>query len=449
VRRRSLAATVGRIAPWQVLHRALTALLPLLLATWFGRSAETDLYTLFATLFTLAGSLVFTSFQDSALVPIVVDVQRREPGALPRVAGALFAYTTLLASLVALLIGTGVWLWFRAHVTGPASALVVPMAIGFSLYLPILALRSLSAALLAARFRFLPDAFAGAGGVAVTLALAALARGRGLALVPFALAGGELVAAALLVDALRRSGLAVALTLARPAALMRFVRLVSSEIGGSAVVRLNPLVDQMMARALGIVGGGTMLRLSGDLASFPASLLSSTFLSVLLSHLAAAGADGRRHELRRTVVRSVVAVALVFGVTALGICLVRAPLVTLVYGRGAMDAAALARMAHLLPYHLAGLAPFGIVLVLARAHVSLGNSRILVGMGALNAAANLALNLALVGALGLEGIALATSVVNGLMAWIFWIRLQRRLRAPEQMTGVGDVAMPAKGRQRA
>ena len=54
------------------------------------------------------------------------------------------------------------------------------MAIGFSIYLPFLALHSLAAALLAARFRFLPDALAGAGGVGVTLAIAALVRGHGL-----------------------------------------------------------------------------------------------------------------------------------------------------------------------------------------------------------------------------------------------------------------------------
>ena len=427
----SLMSTVGRIAPWQVLYRGLTALLPLLMATWFGRSAETDLYNLFAALFTLAGSLVFASFQDSALVPIVVDVQRRDPAQLPRLAGGLVAYTTLIASVLALLIGTGVWLWFRAHVTGSAAALVVPMAVGFSIYLPFLALHSLAAALLAARFRFLPDALAGAGGVGVTLTIAALVRGHGLGPIPFALAGGELVATVGLLIALRRSGLPIQLTLARSGALKRFVRLVSSEIGGSAVVRVNPLCDQMMARALGILGGGTMLRLSGDLSSFPASLLSSTFLSVLLSHLAAAGADGRRFELRRTVVRSVLGVTLVFGAVALALALLRTPLVTLVYGRGAMDAAALARIAHLLPYHLVGLVPFGIVLVLARAHVSLGNSRILIGMGTLNAAANLGLNIVLSHWLGLEGIALATSAVNVVVAWLFWVRLGHRLRAAD------------------
>jgi putative peptidoglycan lipid II flippase len=127
----------------------------------------------------------------------------------------------------------------------------------------------------------------------------------------------------------------------------------------------------------------------------------------------------------------VLGVTLIFGAVALALGALRVPLVTLVYGRGAMDAAALARIAHLLPYHLVGLVPFGIVLVLARAHVSLGNSRILIGMGTLNAAANLILNVLFAHWLGLEGIALATSAVNVVVAWVFWVRLGRRLRAAE------------------
>jgi putative peptidoglycan lipid II flippase len=426
--RRSLAATVAHAAPWQAASRASTALLPILVASWFGRSAATDLYNLLTALFVLAGSMVFGCFQDSALVPIVVDVERREPAQLPRLAGALYAYTAVIATALAAAIGAGVWLWFRARLPGAPGPLLAVMAVGFALHLPLLALRSLSAALLAARFSFVPDAIAGAAGVAVTLVVAASCRGLGPGVVPLAIAGGELVAVVLLLAAVRRSGLRVAPTWERPAALARFVRLVGAEIGGAAVVRVNPVIDQMVAQALGVVGGGTMLRLAGDLAGAPAALLGATFLSALLSHLAAAGAEGRRRDLRRTVIRSTLLVAGALAVAAAAMFLARVPLVRVVYGRGAMDAAALARIAHILPYHLIGLPPFGIILVLARAHVSLGNSRILVRMGVLSAASNLVLNLALARFLGLEGVALATSLVNVVVATAFWVRFRARLR---------------------
>jgi putative peptidoglycan lipid II flippase len=266
--------------------------------------------------------------------------------------------------------------------------------------------------------------------VAVTIAVAAGARGFGLAAVPFAVAAGELVALTVLFVELRRSGVAVKPTWKRPPPFKRFARLVSAEIGGAAVVRVNPIVDQVVARALAVIGGGTMLRLSGDLAGFPASLAGSAFLSVLLSHLAAAAVEGRREQIRRTVVGSVLVVAATLALCAAALFAVRVPLVRLVYGRGAMDAAGLARIAHILPYHLVGLPPFGALLVLARAHVSLGNSRMLIGAGLVSAASNLTLNLILAPLLGLEGIALSTSLSSLLVAGLFWQRLAVRLRAP-------------------
>ena len=84
-------------------------------------------------------------------------------------------------------------------------------------------------------------------------------------------------------------------------------------------------------------------------------------------------------------------------------------------------------------------------MILARAHVSLGNSRILVGMGAINAVLNLALNFILVKPLGLAGIALSTSIVSAVVAVVFWIRLERVAPAAsvEPLAPVGPIAPAA------
>lgn len=419
----SLIGTVGRVAPWQGLSRAAAALLPILIAAWFGRSASTDLYSLVGALFALAGSLVFSCFKDSALVPVVMDIARRQPGELPRLVGAVLAYTLVLASSLAALVGLAAFAWFRGRVEAPLAASVGPMALGFSLHLFLLSLRSLFSTLLAARFRFVADAIGVAAGAATTVGLAVALHGRGLAAIPFALAGGDLVAVGLLFLALRRGGLRAPLNWRRSPALARLAGLVAAEIGGAAVVQVNPLVDQLMAQALGVVGGGTMLRLSGDLGHAGTSLLGPVFLSILLSHLAAAGAAGDPRSFTATLRRSLWTVTAALAALALLGFVFRVPLVRLVYGHGAMDAAALARMSHLLPYHLLGLAPLGALMVLARAHVSLGNSRILVGMGALNASLNVILNGILSRPLGLEGIALSTSIVSLVVALVFWRRL--------------------------
>jgi putative peptidoglycan lipid II flippase len=102
-----------------------------------------------------------------------------------------------------------------------------------------------------------------------------------------------------------------------------------------------------------------------------------------------------------------------------------------VFLHGAMDEAAVEQMTALLPWYLVGLVPFGALLVLARAHVAVQNSRIMRSMGLLNAACNLGLDVVLVGPLGLRGIALATSITHAVVALAFWWRLRPALAARE------------------
>jgi len=426
MRRASVLATVGRVAPWQSVSRAGAGLLPILVAAWFGRSAATDLYALFTAIFTMTGALIFSCFKDSALIPVLMDLERRRPDAVPRLVGAVGGYALLAAVALAVVMGTAVFVWARACLEPALVPLAGPMAAGFSVGLLALAVRSLLSALLAARFRFVSEAVGVAFGAAVTVGLAAATHRRGgVAALPWATAAGELVAAAFLAAAAGRAGVRARLDWRRTPELQRLARLVAAEIGGAAVVRVNPLVDQVMAQALGIVGGGTMLRLSGDLGHAGTSFLGPVFLSILLSHLAEAGAARDHRRFHAVLRRSLVSVGAALGALAILGTVFREPLVRLVYGRGAMDAAALARMAELLPYHLAGMAPLGVAMVLARAHVSLGNSRILIGMGTLNALANLTLNFILVRPLGLAGIALSTSLVSAVVAVVFWVRLRR------------------------
>jgi putative peptidoglycan lipid II flippase len=202
---------------------------------------------------------------------------------------------------------------------------------------------------------------------------------------------------------------------------------VASEVGGNAVTKLNPVVDQLVATLVGVLGGGTMLRLSGDVATVPTSLLQAALLPVLLTHLSTDFAAGDLHGMRTAVRRALLVVSGALAASTALLWALRAPLLRLVFAHGAMDEAGVARMTHLLPYHLVGLVPFGALLVLARAHVAAQNSRIMVSMGLLNAALNAALNVALAPLLGLEGIALSTSCTSAVVAIVFWVRFESRL----------------------
>jgi putative peptidoglycan lipid II flippase len=206
-------------------------------------------------------------------------------------------------------------------------------------------------------------------------------------------------------------------------------------VGGHALTRLNPLVDQVFAGALAVAGASTLLKLTSDAALAPTSLLQAALLPALLSHLSEDFARLELRRFRRTVVRSLRIVVVVLAAVAGGMILLRRPLLELLYLRGAMTPADIEAMGPVFLCHLLGVPAFGALLIVARAHVAAGNTRLMLPMGALNAGLNLALNAALVGPLGLAGVALATSLTHAIIAVVFWQRLPAPLRGATTATG--------------
>ena len=427
--KRSIVRTTLLLLPLQIVFRAGEALLPLLLAAWFGRTDATDVYYFAWAVFAFAGSLVFSAFQDSALVPILAEVKLRDRGEVPAVTGSLLAHTLAFGGALAVAIALVALGWFRVRYHGADFVLAAQMVVPFAVFLVALSVKTFFSALLAADHKFFALPVASALGMATTLSIIFYARhALGVLSVPIASLAGEIVAIGVLAGvALGIVGMRVRLTFARPEPVRRFAKLIASEVGGSAVTRVNPVIDQLMAGLAGVIGGGTLLRYSGDVASLPTSLLQATLLPVLLSHLADDFALGNVDKIRATVRRALAYVCAILVVMTALLFVVRAPLLRFVFLRGEMDPSGVDRMIQLLPYHLVGLAPFGALLVLARAHVAVKNSGIMLSMGAFNAILNVVFNIVLLRAIGLEGIALSTSCVQLAVAILFWLRFESRL----------------------
>lgn len=431
VKKRSIARTALLVLPAQVGFRALEATLPLLYAYWFGRGEATDVYYFAWAVFAFAGSLVFSMHQDSALVPILTEERLRHPKGLPRLRGSLLAHTWLIGSAIALLVGAGALAWFRIRYDDGSFASAARMVPPFCLFLVAMSTRTFFSTLCVVERQFFIQPIASFIGMLVNVGILSLTHAKaGIAFVPVASLVGEVVAALVLATfAIRALELRVELCFDRPEALRTFARLASSEVGGGAVTRINPVVDQLMAGLTAVVGGGTMLRYSGDVALLPTSLLQAALLPVLMSHLSEDFARRDLVTIRRTVVRALASVCGILVVASIILYAVRTPLLRLVFLHGQMDEAGVERMAALLPYHLVGLAPFGALLVLARAHVATKNGAIMISMGLFNAISNIVFNLVLYRLIGLEGLALSTSCVHFAVAIVFWFRFEARLEA--------------------
>jgi putative peptidoglycan lipid II flippase len=429
--RASLGRTTLLMTPLQLVLRLTEAAFPLFLAAWFGSSAETDAYVLTATVFGLAGALLFSAYRDSAIVPVLTEVRLRRPRELARVQGALVVHTALVALACAALVAVPVAIWFQLRYPPPLRALALSFILPFGLHLVCCTLGFLLVALLHVAHRFAIAAIASAIGKATTLtALALVHEQTGVVGIPWCQAAGEAVAVlALALFALRVARLRIQLDTSRPEPLRRFAALALAQVAGGAMTRLNPLVDQLFATFLAVAGGATLLKLTADAAGAPTSLLQAALLPVLLSHLSEDFTRGDLPRFRRTVARSLRMVLPLLAIVSALIILLHRPLLTLLFQRGAMTAADIDRMGLLFVCHVVGVVPFGALLLLARAHVAAGNTRLLLPLGALNAGLNLVLNLLLSGPLGLAGIALATSATHAVVAAVFGWRLRQLLAA--------------------
>jgi putative peptidoglycan lipid II flippase len=421
-----LVRTVLFLLPLQALFRGGEALLPLLLAAWFGRSHQTDLYYLLAAYFVFATSLVTGAFQDSAVVPVLVELQAKSPEKLSDVAGALLGHTLFAGAALAALAGAVAAV--LALLAGRPSAL--PLVLAMSVGIVASAVRAFYVGLLNAGRRYSAHPVASGVGTGVTLAL--LAAGRhalGVLVIPLAMFAGEGIAIAILAM-YSATGLALRVRphLHRTEPVSRILRLVRLEVTGSVITRINPVIDQLMSRMAGIVGGGTLLLYAAQLASLPTSVLQATLFPVLLTRLSEEA--GHPPGFSKTLRQGVVAVTAILTASVAAVFVLRVPICRLLFLHGQMDETGVRTIAKVAPWALAGVVPFGALLLLARAHVARQNSRIMPGMGMLNAGCNAVLNLVFVGRLGLAGIALSTSLTYAIVAAVFWMRLRRAI--PEQ-----------------
>ncbi len=422
----NVARTALLLLPLQIVFRGGEALLPLFLAAWFGRTVQTDLYYLLSAYFVFAAAILTGAFQDSGAVSVLVEVGATDPAALPRVAGALLGHTLAIGAAVGIVMGG--FAATMAAVAGPTRGLALELIGVMSVATLATAVRAFYVGLLNARGVFFAHPIGSGIGAALTWLLLVFGRATfGVGIVPLALLSGESAAIfcfAVIVSQVLR--IRIVPNLERSEPVRRIFALLRLEVVGTLITRINPVIDQLMAGLAGVVGGGTLVRYAGDVASLPTSVLQATLFPVLLTRLAHEAK--RPAAFRATTRRTLAAVVAVSIVTSVLLAAFRGPLVRLLFLHGSMDRAGAARIADILPWALAGVAPFGALLVLARAHVAQQNSRIMPSMGVLNASLNAAFNALFVTWLGLSGIALSTSLTYLVVAVVFWFRLPRSAR---------------------
>jgi len=204
--------------------------------------------------------------------------------------------------------------------------------------------------------------------------------------------------------------------------------LVPALVVSSAITNVNTLVD----RAVGSTQeAGTIaaLNLGWRVVSLADTLLLAAFATVLFPTFSALGGIESRAQLRQATAKSLGVVLLVVGPIVAVLSVASAPVVTLLFDRGAFDSRAVTMTGLAVSAYAFALIGLAIRGVASRTSLAVGDSRSLVTTAACAMCVNVVGDLTLGLQLGVVGLALSTSVSVLFAAIMLSVLLARRHRA--------------------
>ncbi len=443
-------ARVGRTAlvlvPIALASRGAAFLVPLVIAMWFGVGDITDAWYWALAFPTFALVLASTAL-GTAATPAMARVRAEAPERLPAFLGGLLVWTAIGSALAGALICVAAP-WALPSVTAfPPETRALAAGFLWEL-LPFMVLTSAGAVLRVAcevHGRFTVVAVTPLVRATTVIATTwALLGPIGAHALPWGLVAGEVVQGLWWAAWLLATGVRIRPSLRLDPAVAQVGRDLAPILGGEVLVALNLVVDKAFA---GMLPSGSVATLEyADRARvIPQTLLESTLVMVAYATWSNLRAAGRTGEARRAVDQALRWTLALAAPPVAGMFIGRMVLVGLLYERGAFTAADTAATASVLAWYLPGVLPNLLGILAVRAHVVERNLRLVLVLGVTSLTANAVFNTLLFRPMGLEGLALATTLnmalVPGLYLWFLRDRIDSRAR--EWAAALGVVAAAA------
>jgi putative peptidoglycan lipid II flippase len=207
--------------------------------------------------------------------------------------------------------------------------------------------------------------------------------------------------------------------------VIRMARLMLPTVFGAAVYQLNIVVGTLLASFLAS-GSISALYYADRLVQFPLGVFGAAVGTVALPSLARLASAGHMDEFRHTLAASLRLTLFICLPATAGLIALAAPMVAVLFGRGAFTAEAQQATSTALIAYAVGLPAFACVRPLVSAFYALHDTRTPVRAGFISMLANIALAVALMFPLKHVGLALATSLSSWLNVWLLGRALHAR-----------------------
>ena len=210
------------------------------------------------------------------------------------------------------------------------------------------------------------------------------------------------------------------------AAIKRIALLMTPAVFGAAVYQINILVGTLLATLLP-EGSVSYLYYADRMVQFPLGVFAIALATAVLPSLSKQAAMNDMEGLRSSFSY---ALRLVFFITIpamTGLIILREPIISLLFQRGAFDAASSRLTAEAVLYYAVGLWAFSGVRIVVAAFYSLQDTKTPVKTAVVSLLTNIVLSLLLMGSMQHGGLALATSLASGVNLTLLILALRRRL----------------------
>ncbi len=430
-RDRRLVRAAGSMGFMTLLSRIAGYIRDNLQAMILGAADSSDAFVIAFRIPNMLRRLVGEGAVSAAFVPTFAAYMKKDdPRAMWRFAATIvYALSFLLAVIVVLGIILSPWL-VRALAWGFSAApdkfnLTVELNRWMFPYIFLVSLAALASGILNSFDRFALPAF-----TPLLLNLSIIIAGLTLAdrfpNPAYAFSTGVLVGGILqlLVQIPPLLRLGLVLRFPRPmdlAGLREIGRLMLPRIFGAGITQINLVVDSQFAATLR-EGSVSFLYYAIRITELTLGVFAVSIATVILPRLARATAEGDRGEVAATLGTAARMLIFVTIPATFGLWILRVPIVHVLFERGEFTREDTLFTASALGWYGAGMLPVAAVSVLASAFYAHRDTRTPVQVGLLVFFVHLALNFALIGPMGHNGIALSTSisaVVNAaLLAWL-------------------------------
>jgi putative peptidoglycan lipid II flippase len=407
---------------------ALTMGWQLAIAALYGTSAALDAFWIGAAIPTGVAS-VFHLGVLTLLFVVVFHMPQRERAEQDRLASSVFnavALGTLAVGALLFAAAPRLVAWMGPGIAPEHRPLATATLRWLTLALVISAPLGAMAGILNAFERFGPFAWSRVVGLAVQIGLLfALAGALGIDALTLALVVGPLVMVACCVPAFRQVGFRWSPAIEfRGDEARAVLRMLVALIVLGLLSRGNQIVDRWFASRLG-EGAVSALEYGWRFEIPVSQILAFSVALPSFAMMALQAGAARLDEFRATVAASVRLTALLVAPVIVFLVVLREPLAVLWFQRGAFSPEAAATVASLIPYLGVMFVCLGLAPVMVFGMLMLGRKALLIGILTAELFANAALCAVLAPAMGVRGIALATTaamVVSNLALWTLFVR---------------------------